>query len=96
MVTTACVYNARWGSGVTWQQHEGDSGRGYELLSCRTSSGLLKNRPLSSVSPCALQAHVVGHDWGAALAWFLAMKALTRVDKLVVLSVGHAGGLVTC
>ena len=35
------------------------------------------------------RAHVVGHDWGAALAWVLASLAPDQVDHLVVLSVGH-------
>jgi pimeloyl-ACP methyl ester carboxylesterase len=35
------------------------------------------------------RAHVVGHDFGAALAWLLAAMAPDRVDRLVVLSVGH-------
>jgi pimeloyl-ACP methyl ester carboxylesterase len=35
------------------------------------------------------RAHVVGHDWGAALAWGIASLAPERVDQLVVLSVGH-------
>ena len=35
------------------------------------------------------RAHVVGHDWGAALAWGLAAFAPERVDHLAVLSVGH-------
>ena len=35
------------------------------------------------------RAHVVGHDWGAALAWGLAALASDRVDHLAVLSVGH-------
>ena len=35
------------------------------------------------------RAHVVGHDWGAALAWGLASLAPDRVDHLAVLSVGH-------
>jgi pimeloyl-ACP methyl ester carboxylesterase len=35
------------------------------------------------------RAHVVGHDWGAAVAWGLAALAGDRVDHLVVLSVGH-------
>jgi pimeloyl-ACP methyl ester carboxylesterase len=35
------------------------------------------------------RAHVVGHDWGAALAWALASLAPGNVDHLVVLSVGH-------
>ena len=35
------------------------------------------------------RAHVVGHDWGAALAWGLAALAPDRVDHLVALSVGH-------
>ena len=34
-------------------------------------------------------AHVVGHDWGAAVAWFTAMFLPDRVMKLAVLSVGH-------
>jgi pimeloyl-ACP methyl ester carboxylesterase len=35
------------------------------------------------------RAHVVGHDWGAGLAWALAAYAPARVDRLVVMSVGH-------
>ena len=35
------------------------------------------------------RAHVVGHDWGAALAWTLASFLPDRVDHLVTLSVGH-------
>jgi len=34
-------------------------------------------------------AHVVGHDWGAALAWALASLAPGSVDHLAALSVGH-------
>jgi len=34
-------------------------------------------------------AHVVGHDWGAALAWGLAAFVPDTVDHLVVLSVGN-------
>ena len=34
-------------------------------------------------------AHVVGHDWGAALAWALALMRPDLVRSLVVLSVGH-------
>jgi pimeloyl-ACP methyl ester carboxylesterase len=37
----------------------------------------------------AERAHIVGHDWGAAVAWGLAALASNRVDHLVVLSVGH-------
>jgi pimeloyl-ACP methyl ester carboxylesterase len=37
------------------------------------------------------QAHVVGHDWGASLAWALACLAPGSVDHLAVLSVGHPG-----
>ncbi|HET9975116.1 MAG TPA: alpha/beta fold hydrolase [Streptosporangiaceae bacterium] len=37
----------------------------------------------------AERAHVVGHDWGAALAWAIASLAPGRVDHLAVLSVGH-------
>lgn len=35
------------------------------------------------------RARVVGHDWGAIQAWYLAMRHPERVDRLVALSVGH-------
>jgi pimeloyl-ACP methyl ester carboxylesterase len=35
------------------------------------------------------RAHLIGHDWGAALAWAVAAFAPDRVDHLAVLSVGH-------
>ena len=35
--------------------------------------------------------HLVGHDWGAALAWQLAMHQPDLVRSLTVLSVGHPG-----
>ncbi len=34
-------------------------------------------------------AHVVGHDWGAAIGWALAALAPDRVRSLAALSVGH-------
>ena len=35
------------------------------------------------------RAHLVGHDWGAAIAWVLASLAPDRVDHLVAMSVGN-------
>ena len=35
------------------------------------------------------QAHVVGHDWGSAVAWAVGALAPGRVDHLVAMSVGH-------
>jgi pimeloyl-ACP methyl ester carboxylesterase len=35
------------------------------------------------------RATLVGHDWGAALAWLLATFVPERVERLVVVSVGH-------
>jgi pimeloyl-ACP methyl ester carboxylesterase len=35
------------------------------------------------------RAHLVGHDWGAGVAWALAALVPARVDRLVVLSAGH-------
>ncbi|MGH2458891.1 MAG: alpha/beta fold hydrolase, partial [Chloroflexota bacterium] len=37
------------------------------------------------------RAHVVGHDWGAAVAWLVAALFPDRVDHLVALSVGCPG-----
>lgn len=34
---------------------------------------------------------VVGHDWGAALAWSLTLRHPEIVERLTVLSVGHPG-----
>ena len=38
------------------------------------------------------RCHVVGHDWGAAIAWVIATFAGDRVDHLATLSVGHPRG----
>lgn len=35
------------------------------------------------------KAHLVGHDWGGAVAWRLAMKQPQLVDRLVVLNCPH-------
>jgi pimeloyl-ACP methyl ester carboxylesterase len=39
------------------------------------------------------RAHVVAHDWGATVGWALAAHAAERVDRFVVLSVGHPNAL---
>ena len=41
------------------------------------------------------QVDVVGHDWGAALAWTVAMTLPARVRRLSVLSVGHPAAFFT-
>ena len=35
------------------------------------------------------KAIVVGHDWGAAVAWWVAIKHPERIERLVVLNVPH-------
>ena len=35
------------------------------------------------------KVRVVGHDWGAGVAWAMALMAPDRVERLAVLSVGH-------
>jgi pimeloyl-ACP methyl ester carboxylesterase len=39
------------------------------------------------------RGHVVGHDWGAVLAWGLGALHPGRVDHLVALSVGHPSSM---
>jgi pimeloyl-ACP methyl ester carboxylesterase len=39
------------------------------------------------------RVRVVGHDWGAGLAWVLGAFAPARVERLVVMSVGHPNEL---
>ncbi|HEX6385348.1 MAG TPA: alpha/beta hydrolase [Anaerolineae bacterium] len=38
-------------------------------------------------------AHVVGHDWGGAVAWWLANKYPQRLESLVVLNTPHHAAL---
>ena len=75
----------------------GDSDRPSEVEAYRMRAlvgdvaGLLDALGLGSV-------RLVGHDWGAGLAWATAMSLGERVDRLVALSVGHpsarpAGGV---
>ena len=37
----------------------------------------------------AERAHIVGHDWGGAVAWHLGMYHAGRVDKLAVINAPH-------
>src|SRR3954470_12347563 len=37
------------------------------------------------------RVRVVGHDWGAGVAWVLAALHPARVERLVAMSVGHPG-----
>src|SRR5262245_59253349 len=39
------------------------------------------------------RTHVVGHDWGAPVAWLLASLVPDRVDRLAALSVGHPASI---
>jgi pimeloyl-ACP methyl ester carboxylesterase len=51
---------------------------------------LLVGDVLGVVDQLGLESlHVVGHDWGAAIAWVLATLAPDRVRSLTALSVGH-------
>jgi pimeloyl-ACP methyl ester carboxylesterase len=38
---------------------------------------------------CGGRAHIVGHDWGGVVAWWLAMHQPEAVDRLVVLNAPH-------
>lgn len=41
------------------------------------------------VDACGGRAHVVGHDWGAIVAWGLAMEHPEKLTSLTAVSVGH-------
>jgi pimeloyl-ACP methyl ester carboxylesterase len=41
------------------------------------------------------RAHVVGHDWGAAIAWMTAAFAPDRIASVTALSVGHPSSFAT-
>ncbi|MBN1289845.1 MAG: alpha/beta hydrolase [Actinobacteria bacterium] len=38
------------------------------------------------------KAHVIGHDWGGAVAWMTAIQHPESVDKLVILDAPHPAG----
>jgi pimeloyl-ACP methyl ester carboxylesterase len=61
------------------------------LLRPRKEVELLQFNGLSLVcgEPRQRRADIVGHDWGAAVAWFTATAHPNRVHKLVILSVPH-------
>jgi pimeloyl-ACP methyl ester carboxylesterase len=35
------------------------------------------------------RAHIIGHDWGGAVAWHLAMRHREAIDRLIVLNAPH-------
>ena len=45
----------------------------------------------SSMRSAIERAKVVGHDWGAGVAWIFAALHPDRVERLVAMSVGHPG-----
>jgi len=40
------------------------------------------------------RVYLIGHDWGAAVAWWTALKYPERVEKLVILNVPHPAVMV--
>jgi pimeloyl-ACP methyl ester carboxylesterase len=54
------------------------------------SLGMLINDVAAIMDELKIErAAIVGHDWGAALAWLVATFLPERVERLVVVSVGH-------
>jgi len=69
--------------------------RGYNRSDAPTEMGAY-DLDLLTADVCRLidaagrdRAHVVGHDWGAAVAWTLAMTRPERVRRLGILNVPH-------
>lgn len=56
--------------------------------------GLLSADVLALLDAAGIeQAHVVGHDWGGAVAWDLGMRHSDRVKSLVILSTPHPSAM---
>ena len=66
----------------------GRSGRPEDVASYRLRTAV--DDVTAVLDACGVStAHVVGHDWGAAVAWLTAVACPERVDKLTVISVPH-------
>jgi pimeloyl-ACP methyl ester carboxylesterase len=68
------------GFGDSWKPQDPDSYKPMKLLADVT--GIMQHFGVR-------RAHVVGHDFGAFVAWTLAAFMPRRVDRLVTMSVGH-------
>jgi len=66
----------------------GESDRPLEVSAYGVRHSVADMLAVLDVSQVA-RAHVVAHDWGAGVGWALAAFAADRVDRFVVMSVGH-------
>jgi pimeloyl-ACP methyl ester carboxylesterase len=41
----------------------------------------------------ARETLLIGHDWGAAIAWFFAMRQVRPLERLVIMNVPHPGSM---
>ncbi|HSE84037.1 MAG TPA: alpha/beta hydrolase [Thermodesulfobacteriota bacterium] len=46
---------------------------------------------INKLAPDNKKATLVGHDWGGAIAWLVAMFQPQFVERLIILNVGHPG-----
>ncbi|KAH7940940.1 hypothetical protein HPB49_008219 [Dermacentor silvarum] len=60
-----------------------NAGRRADRARSTTQQALLETHP------CKKKAIIVGHDWGAVIAWWLATKYENLVDKLVIINGPH-------
>ncbi len=69
--------------------------RGYDLSDKPTGIDAYRIEELAADAVGLIQAfgrdraHIVGHDWGAAVAWWVALTHREVVDRLVVINVPH-------
>lgn len=73
--------------------------RGYNLSDKPEAVDAYRIEHLSGDVACLIEALgeqkavVVGHDWGAGVAWDFAMRYPDRLEKLVIMNVPHPGRL---
>ena len=46
---------------------------------------------IHNLAPNDKRAILIGHDWGGAIAWMVAMFQPQLIEKLIILNVGHPG-----
>jgi len=84
-----------WG---TWKPLMGELDGSYRVVAMDLRGYNLSDKPQGVENYAVIKAEgqsnaiIIGHDWGAAISWQLAMNRPDLVNKLIIMSVPHPAG----